>query len=126
MFKIMGDEIYLTRGDKATIEFRIENYTFKSGDFINFRLYKKSALNSNPILDKKIEVVEEKESIDIEITPIDTKVIEMKNNPIIFWYEIELNNSQTIIGYDENGPKIFNILPEGKNPEENDSEGGEE
>lgn len=33
-----------------------------------------------------------------------------------YWYEVELNpetEAQTIIGYDEDGPKIFRLYPEG-------------
>ena len=43
MFKIEDDVIHITRGDKATIEFSIENYTFKEGDIVLFRVYNKNA-----------------------------------------------------------------------------------
>ena len=35
------------------------------------------------------------------------------NKPVEYWYEIELNNEHTVIGYDDNGAKIFMLFPEG-------------
>ena len=36
------------------------------------------------------------------------------NIPTEYWYEIELNNENTVIGYDNNGPKLFVLYPEGE------------
>ena len=41
---------------------------------------------------------------------------EVINKPTNYWYEIELNPNtqpQTIIGYDEDGEKLFVLYPEG-------------
>ena len=36
----------------------------------------------------------------------------MRNATIEYWYEIELNDKQTIVGYEE-GPAILYLYPEG-------------
>ena len=50
------------------------------------------------------------------MTGEDTKIGQVINKPIDYWYEIELNpeiNPQTVIGYDNDGAKIFKLFPEG-------------
>jgi hypothetical protein len=42
----------------------------------------------------------------------------MLNKPIEYWYEIQLNYYQTIVGYDESGPKLFMLYPEGEDSDE--------
>lgn len=46
----------------------------------------------------------------------ETKIGEYISKPKEYWYEIELNPEtypQTIIGYDEDGPKVLILYPEG-------------
>jgi hypothetical protein len=46
----------------------------------------------------------------------DTKIGKKVNKPVDYWYEVELNPDtypQTIVGYDEDGAKIFKLYPEG-------------
>lgn len=33
--------------------------------------------------------------------------------PAQYWYEIQLNKEQTILGFDDKGPKMFILFPEG-------------
>lgn len=118
MFKIKDETIHLTRGDTGTIELSIEDYTFKAGDVIEFRVYNKKGLNQLPLINKKIQVEEEKESIDIELSSEDTKIGEITNKETEYWYEVELNNDKTVIGYDENGAKLLILYPEGAETDE--------
>ena len=37
----------------------------------------------------------------------------MKNRIVKVWYEVELNDKITVIGFDDDGAKIVRILPEG-------------
>lgn len=106
--------IEITRGDKATIELECPGYTFKEEDFIEFRVYKKEELNNDPVLTKRVEISEECEKVYIDLTEEDTRIGEMLNEEAEYWYEIELNNNQTLIGYDRIGPKILILYPEGK------------
>ena len=118
MFKIKDETIYLTRGDTATIELSVEDYTFKAGDIIEFRVYNKKGLNQLPLINKKIELKQEQDVINIELNSDDTKIGEITNKETEYWYEIELNNDKTIIGYDENGAKLLILYPEGAETDE--------
>ena len=113
MFEIKNDTIYLTRGDKATINLEIPDYVFKVGDTVKFKLYNEYELDKQAILTKIINIKTEVDNINIELTSEETKLGEMLNTAKIFWYEIELNDNQTILGYDEKGAKQFIIYPEG-------------
>lgn len=122
MFKIEGNKIHLTRGDCCTISLNVEDYTFKAGDIVTFSIYNKRGLDMPPIFQKSITVEQETDNIDLEITSSDTKIGDMKNAPVDYWYEIELNNNQTLIGYDEEGAKILTLYPEGADANDNSSE----
>lgn len=122
MFKIEDNKIYLTRGDCCTISLSVKDYSFKVGDIVTFCLYNKRALNEKPVLKKSITLEQDTDNVDIELTSLDTKIGEMKNTPVEYWYEIELNNKQTLIGYDEDGAKILMLYPEGADANDNSSE----
>lgn len=113
MFKIKNNEIELTRGDTAPIKLTITNYTFQAGDKVEFRAYDKKALDKEPIISKTVIVDEPIEEIVFDLTSEDTKVGVMANKPIVCWYEVELNDSITVIGYDSEGAKILTLYPEG-------------
>lgn len=113
MFLIDGDTINITRGDKGIIELTIEDYIFSAGDIIEFRVYEKNGLDKLPVLSKKITVTEESTSVQIELTSEDTKIGNIQNQSRKYWYEIELNDNQTVIGYDANGAKTLILYPEG-------------
>ena len=120
MFTINEDKsIYVTRGD--TVFFRVsasENedaHTFQVGDVIRINVFGKKSCD-NVVLQKDFEVTAEAEMVDIILTGEDTKFGDVISKPTDYWYEVELNpltNPQTIIGYDEDGAKIFKLFPEG-------------
>lgn len=116
MFEINGYEISITRGDRATIELSLEDKTlFEKGDKIRFAVYKKRKLNEKPVLEKIINVEEQSETVDIELSSEETTIGELSNRIKTYWYEIEYNDDITIVGFDEEtGAKLFKILPEGK------------
>lgn len=118
MQKISGTTIMVNRGDELDITLTIAqesggNYTFQSGDTVYFSIYNKNGLNENAILLKEISATEGSETLDIHLSSSETKIGELINKPAEYWYEIELNNKYTIIGYDEDGAKIFRLYPEG-------------
>ena len=49
----------------------------------------------------------------VDILGSEMKIGELTNKPIEYWYEIELNDEETIIGYDEDGAKKLILYPEG-------------
>lgn len=123
MIKIDEEKtIHLTRGDTATIVITAQNddgsnYEFQKGDTLRLKVMSKKKVEEI-VLTKDIIIDSNKESVEIELTSDETRIGDYINKPITYWYEVELNpdnNSTTIIGYDENGPKQFKLYPEGKN-----------
>lgn len=121
MFVVNEDKsIYVTRGDAVFFTITADDngvdYTFAPGDVVRIKVYgKKDA--SNVVLQKDFPIVEETQKVDILLNERDTKIGAVISKPADYWYEIELNpftNPQTIIGYDEDGAKIFRLYPEGK------------
>lgn len=126
MFVVNTDKsIFVTRGDVGTIVFRArmadqEDYTFQVGDVVRLKVFKKKQHDA-VVLQKDVVASEIVSEINIELTGSDTKLGEIINKPVDYWYEIELNpdtTPQTIIGYDEDGPKIFRLFPEGGTQDE--------
>lgn len=137
------NRIHITRGDSGRIKVSAINkdgskYVFQVGDVVRLGVYEANNYENKKLI-KDVEVEEEgKESVTIELSNEDTRIpSEIINEPVEYWYEIQLNpeeNTQTIIGYDTKGPKIFKVYPEGKDEEEeeevveennNENEGGE-
>lgn len=121
MFLINNDKsIYITRGDIATIEISAnlseeEAYTFKVGDLVRFKVFEKKK-HESVVLVKDTLIKSETEIVTIYLYSSDTRIGEIINKPVDYWYEVELNPDtapQTIIGYDSDGPKIFRLFPEG-------------
>lgn len=121
MFIINDDRsIYLTRGDIAVIEIsamksETEAYTFQVGDVVRFNVFEKKRCDI-VVLQKDVTVDTEATSVAIVLDGVDTKLGELINKPKEYWYEVELNPDtmpQTIVGYDDDGPKILRLFPEG-------------
>jgi lysophospholipase L1-like esterase len=120
MFTINDDlSIYVTRGDRlfftVTASDNGKLYTFQPGDVVRLKVYgKKDA--ENVVLQKDFPVVNATEKVEIYLTEDETRIGGVISKPTDYWYEVELNpfdNPQTIIGYDEDGAKIFKLFPEG-------------
>lgn len=123
MFVLNDDmSIYATRGD--TVFFTVTatdgsgaNYKFKPEDVVRFKAFEKKACE-NVVAQKDFVITEETEEVNILLTEDDTRFGKIISKPRDYWYEIELNpftNPQTIIGYDDDGPKVFRLYPESKN-----------
>lgn len=115
--------IFLTRGDIATIEVSAKSndsdYQFLSGDVVRLRIFEKGHHDS-VVLQKDVTVETETSVVSIFLSRDDTKLGGLINKPLDFWYEIELNPDtmpQTIVGYDNSGPKVFRLFPEGDDKE---------
>ena len=113
--------LYLTRGDGVLIPVSCKKsngdpYTFRQGETLTLRVFKKRRC-AEVVLTKAVTVTADSETVDIFLSSADTRIGDAVNGPVEYWYEIELNSgteaSQTVIGYDRRGPKIFRIYPEG-------------
>lgn len=121
MFKINDDKsIYLTRGDIASIEVSArkkdnELYEFQEGDVVRMNVFEKKDCQCI-VAQVSVEVTEVTNVVTLMLTKEDTKIGDIISKPKDYWYEIELNPDtypQTIIGYDEEGAKLFRLFPEG-------------
>ena len=121
MFTINDDlSIYVTRGDVAFFSVTAQSngtpYKFQPNDVVRIKVFgKKDA--ENVLMQKDFLVEVETEKVDIILSEKDTKFGDVISKATDYWYEIELNpftNPQTIIGFDEDGAKIFKLFPEGK------------
>ncbi len=128
MFVINEDKsIYLTRGDVAFFSVSVKSDTgevrkFQPGEVVRFKVYGKKNCE-NVVLQKDFGIEEETEKATIYLEEKDTKIGDVISKPTTYWYEVELNpytNPQTIIGYDDDGAKVFMLYPEGNEAEDND------
>lgn len=121
MFEVKDDlTIYATRGDVVMLTISADdngvNYRFMPGEVIRMKVFEKKDCQC-VVMQKDFVVEEEGEYIDITLTEKDTRIGELISKPKAYWYEVELNPdtaTQTIIGYDDNGAKVFMLMPEGK------------
>lgn len=114
MIKIDNEKtIEINRGDKANINLTANDgkYQFEAGDIIKLRIYNKNGYDQNTLLEKESIVSNQNNNVVIELNETDTEFVPKTDKKIVYWYDISLNESTTIIGYDENGPKKFIVYP---------------
>jgi hypothetical protein len=90
-------------------------HQFQTGDVIRFTVMEKKGCD-NVVMSKDFIVESPTYNVNISLKREDTRIGEVISKPKDYWYEIELNPEtvpQTIIGYDEQGPKVFRLYPEG-------------
>ena len=124
MFVINEDKsIYITRGDTALISVGAKigaaDYAYRGGDVVRFKVFAKKNC-SDVVLQKDFVAEEGASAVEVSLTGEDTKIGEVISKPTDYWYEVELNpdtHPQTIIGYDEDGAKVFKLFPEGAEEE---------
>lgn len=123
------ETIYITRGDEPTfneLAFCLplsndgeqeELYEFQLEDKISFVVKEKKGYTKKEIL--RIEktlaemgYTEPTKYPRIPLTAEDTKVFDLANKKTVYWYDLVLNDTVTILGYDENGAKKIIVYPE--------------
>ena len=120
MYRINEDNsIYATRGDIVILSVSADDngkpYTFQAGEVLRIKVFGKKDAES-VVLQKDFPITTATQTVELFLDETDTKIGEVISKAKDYWYEIELNpfdNPQTIIGYDEDGPKIFRLFPEG-------------
>lgn len=121
MFTINEDKsISVTRGDivvfQVTAKKDGKEYTFLEGDILRMRVFGKKNCEKLMMV-KDFPVNADTKTVEVFLGEEDTKFGPVISKPTAYWYEIELNPDtypQTIIGYDEDGPREFLLYPEGK------------
>lgn len=130
MIAIEDKTIHITRGD-ATSEFNRlafyfpyydketeteKNYKFKPTDKISFVVFEKKGYTKSEVLRKEyiladIGYTEPTETPEIPLTAEDTKKFPLTNKAQTYWYDIVLNDTTTILGYDNEGAKKMIVYP---------------
>lgn len=126
MFTINDDlSIYATRGDTVFFDVSADDhgypYKFQPGDIVRMAIYGKKDATSC-VLQKDFPVTEVSETVFIFLEEQDTKIGESISKHKDYWYEVVLNPDtmpQTLIGYDEDGAKIFRLFPESEELDDN-------
>ena len=122
---------YLTRGDVSGQFNRIafyypiynfatkkeEKYKFQLTDKIAFVVKEKKGYTKTEVLriEKTLAEMGEVEPTyypEIQITEEDAKAFDLLDKKKTYWYDIVLNDTTTILGYDTDGAKKLIIFPE--------------
>lgn len=119
MFVMNEDySIYATRGDIVFFSVTADDngilYKFQPGDIVRMAIYGKKDAETC-VMQKDFPVEEVTEKVFIFLDEHDTKIGDTISKHKDYWYEVVLNPDtmpQTIIGYDDDGPKIFRLFPE--------------
>lgn len=121
MLKIDSEDEYrilLTRGDRGCIRVRAydevtnDDYIFQPGDKVSFVAVPKKGYTEGDVLRIDVFVEEESDYVNIDLLPEHTKLNGMINKKVTYWYNVVLNDDQTIIGSDEDGEKVLVLYPE--------------
>lgn len=129
MIEIGEDQetLYLTRGDVPVLneiafyipltEDESEKYLFQLTDKISFVVKEKKGYTKKEVL--RIEkTLAEMGYTDptyypsIPFTAEDTKKFDLLDKKKTYWYDLVLNDTTTILGYDEKGAKKIIVFPE--------------
>lgn len=131
----IGDDketIYLTRGDtpqksfnKIAFKFPIynvathetEDYEFQLNDKISFVAFEKKGYTKEEIFRKDYTIkdigyTEPTICPEIILTEEEAKMFPLSNKKKTFWYDLVLNDTTTMLGYDEDGAKKIIVYPE--------------
>ena len=123
--------IYLTVGDTTDLYHRLafyypvynfatgkeEKYKFQLDDKIAFVVKEKKGYTKTEVLRKEytlaeIGYTEETEYPEIILTEEDTKVFDKLDKKKTYWFDVVLNDTTTILGYDMDGAKKLIVFPE--------------
>ena len=109
--EIIGKEIRVNRGDRATIRLKRKDENFSVNDVIKFSVEDKQDYNK-VLLQKTVIITESSEYADILLTKQDTTFGDVKNKSKEYRYEIEYNNDITLIGANEDDDNVFILFAE--------------
>lgn len=132
MIAVEGTTLHITRGDetketynKLAFEYPIynlatkqeEKYKFQPDDKITFVVMNKKGYTQEEILRKEytlrdIGYVQPTETAELPLTEEETKRFPLSNKAQTFWYDLILNDTTTMLGFDDEGAKRIIIYPE--------------
>ena len=100
-----------------------EYYKFKFTDKLSFVVFEKKGYTKEEVFRidwvvKDLNYPEESESVEIPLIEELTKLFPQTNKKKVYWYDICLNDTTTILGFDEDGAKKLIVYPEGGEADE--------
>lgn len=111
--------IHLTRGDRCSFKVYAidaktqEQYYFPAGCYVTFAVVRKLGYTlEDPVIRKTVYVPEDTTEVEISLTEQDTKIDDMIDKKVKYWYNVIVNDDITIIGSDEDGEKVLILYPE--------------
>lgn len=123
--------IYLTRGDETSEFYRLafyfpiwnfttqkeEKYSFQPTDKISFVVKQKKGYTKQEVLRvektlREMGYVTPTQYPEIQLTEEDTKAFDLLDKKKTYWYDIVLNDTTTILGYDNEGASKLIAFPE--------------
>lgn len=104
-------QMEINRGDRGTFRLTAEEGNFMPDDKIVFSIIERQNYN-NVVFQKEYIVLNEAPYFDITLTKEDTTIGPIISNKVEYWYEVEYNGDQTLIGFDKNRQKKFILYPE--------------
>lgn len=115
MIRIDGKTIKISRGDSGFIKLTIslsatQKYEFQIGDKVQLRILEKKNYD-NVVIKKEVIIQNICTEVEINLEEQDTTIGDIVNKPQTFWYEVSLNEIQTVVGYDDDGPAEFIVYP---------------
>ena len=114
MFKIVHNTVHVTRGDSGVITVKFKDGSvLPEGSDVTFGVYRKNELDAEPVLWKLQTISSNETSVDLYIDGT-FNMENPENGREEYWYELKVGPDNTVLGYDENGPKIFYLYPSGK------------
>lgn len=125
MFYVNEDmSIYCTRGDSGTVYVTAEKdgleHVFRAQDVVRLKVFEKKGCDC-VVLQKDVVVGADTVMVPVHLSGALTKIGGIIHKPVDYWYEVEVNphtTPVTIVGYDDEGPKVFRLYPEGKDVED--------
>lgn len=91
----------------------LQKRSFEQGDKITMNVYEEERMEDQPVMSVEAHPIPGTSYANIIMTEQDTKIGDYINEKTKFWYEIVINDVDTIIGFDDNGPALFILYPEG-------------
>lgn len=132
MIAVEGTTLHVTRGDETNktynnlaFEYPIynlgtkqeEKYMFQLDDKISFVVMNKKGYTQEEIFKKEytlrdIGYTQPTETVELPLTKEETKKFPLSNKAQTFWYDLILNDTTTMLGFDDEGAKRIIIYPE--------------
>lgn len=132
MIAVEETTIHVTRGDKTNekynnlaFEYPIynlatkqeEKYMFQPSDKITFVVMQKKGYTKEEILRKEytlrdIGYIQPTETVELPLEEEDTKKFPLTNKAQTYWFDLILNDTTTMLGFDDEGAKKIIVYPE--------------